>query len=375
MTSTELVQKSLEMSLPIIIVSLMVDGSNIILNGIVAHSLKRLKKYKIVSYWFIYCLCISDILVGITGLCFHSTLLLLAVNPFSRSKVSICQWFEYFGIFFRNVSGCMAVAIGVDRLIRFRYLHRYHLKMKRTKAHLIILLVYALSALSVVSRIVADIQVLASQRARKFVLYVRAVLHVIVILVFPISYIMSYRIVKRRVETSVFKSTKGNCLVREAQSCNHTKNTPKNDGQNEPKFCDAGTDSCFAKSEDQGKEILRICRELRHGLPQLCINDQCKDDANQEGIEMKIEKLLAVRSKPENEILKYTCFALVALVVCYMPNLSLMFHSIACGTMHVNLEAIFSSFVLLYSSINAMMLLFFSKELQIFVKNLVLRKV
>ena len=55
-----------------VVTFLLLDVSSIVLNGFVEYVLKKHKKTRIVTFCFIYYLSISDVMVGLTELSYHS---------------------------------------------------------------------------------------------------------------------------------------------------------------------------------------------------------------------------------------------------------------------------------------------------------------
>ena len=117
-----------------ITISFLLDMSSIILNGLIAYVLKKHNKTRIVTFWFIYCLSISDVMVGVTGLTFHSSLLAFKWNS---SWVSISgKLLKYF----LETSGHLIFIVAVDRCIHMKYLNKYSTLMNQSRARLIVLL-------------------------------------------------------------------------------------------------------------------------------------------------------------------------------------------------------------------------------------------
>ena len=117
-----------------ITISFLLDISAIILNDLIAYVLKRHSKTCIVTFWFIYCLSISDIMVGAAGLIFHSSLLAFKLDS---SWVSVSGMI--LGYFFET-SGHLIFVIAIDRCINMKYLNKYGTLMNRSNARLIVLL-------------------------------------------------------------------------------------------------------------------------------------------------------------------------------------------------------------------------------------------
>ena len=124
---------------PFIPILLLMDISAIFLNGLVAYVLKRHKKTSIITFWFIYCLSISDVMVGVSCLVYHLLLLRLSLDS-KTSLLEILIKVAYRCLeFFFAMSGHIIFIIAVDRSIHMKYLNKYSRLMTRSRSQFIML--------------------------------------------------------------------------------------------------------------------------------------------------------------------------------------------------------------------------------------------
>ena len=115
--------------------SFTIDISNIFMNIFIIYALRKLKKLGNISFWFIYCLSISDLFVGLSGFAYdiHYSCCVTRGN---------CNWILYTSevrTFFVGYSGRLTTIIAIDRSIRMKYLHRYNRMLTKTKAYLVLM--------------------------------------------------------------------------------------------------------------------------------------------------------------------------------------------------------------------------------------------
>ena len=118
--------------LTFITISFLLDISAIILNGLIAYVMKKHSKTRIVTFWFIYCLSMSDVMVGITGLVFQLSLLV-----FKLDSLWVAIPLMFLRYFFQT-SGHLVFIIAIDRCIHMKYLNKYSTLMNRSRARLIV---------------------------------------------------------------------------------------------------------------------------------------------------------------------------------------------------------------------------------------------
>ena len=122
-----------------IILTFLLDVSAIILNVLVAYVLKKHKKTDTMTFWFIYCLSLSDIFVGVTGLINVSMWLIWSLG-FSNSSWWLLYTYTYqLQHFFFQKSWQLIIIIAVNRYIHMKYLNKCSRIMTRYRARLIML--------------------------------------------------------------------------------------------------------------------------------------------------------------------------------------------------------------------------------------------
>ena len=119
--------------------SILLDILAMNVNGLIVYVLQKHRKTRIVTFWFIYCLSISDIMVGISGLIDHSLQLDLLL------EIEIAPW-NILHTFFSEVHGyflltswMVILIIAVDRCFHMRYPHNYNIIMNKFRARKIML--------------------------------------------------------------------------------------------------------------------------------------------------------------------------------------------------------------------------------------------
>ena len=121
------------------VISLVLDLSSITLNGLIAYVIKKDKKTRIVTFWYIYCLSISDVMIGATGLIHHWLLLYNFLDPFNASWTLLHIILGVIYGYFTMTSWMLILIIAIDRYIHMKYPHNYNLIMTRFRARLIML--------------------------------------------------------------------------------------------------------------------------------------------------------------------------------------------------------------------------------------------
>ena len=121
-----------------LVLAIAIDISNILLNILLTYTLKKLGKLRIVSYWLIFWLSVSDLLVGMTGLvCRIATLVISApeISPIIYLTIYI----------FVHLSGFLTMVIAVDRCIHMKLLNKYTIFMTRRKSNVALVCTAVLS--------------------------------------------------------------------------------------------------------------------------------------------------------------------------------------------------------------------------------------
>ena len=112
-----------------------IDISNMVTNLFIIYALRKLGKLGNISFWFMYCLSISDCFVGLSGFAFD---VLYAYLKTGRSG----NWIPYviaLRSFFIAYSGRLTTVIAMDRSIRMKLLYKYNTIMTKTKACLVLM--------------------------------------------------------------------------------------------------------------------------------------------------------------------------------------------------------------------------------------------
>lgn len=133
----------------LLVLRIIIDISNLILNGLTAHVLRKLNKTKITSQWFIYCLSISDVLVGLFGILNHVDLFITSVftsnDPFDSifCKISVQPL-----ILCEEFSIKMILVISLDRCLKMKYLLRYDTILTKRRARFLVAFGFVLAFMS-----------------------------------------------------------------------------------------------------------------------------------------------------------------------------------------------------------------------------------
>ena len=111
----------------------MVAASNIGLNSFLVNALWKCDKLKILSYLLIMCLCISDIFVGISGL-LRESLLIKTQGLYSGNMKEVLLIIMSIESFWVNFSALFVLIIAIDRYIHMKHGLRYRLVMTKRRA-------------------------------------------------------------------------------------------------------------------------------------------------------------------------------------------------------------------------------------------------
>ena len=114
----------------------MIHIANIATNGFIIYALRKLGKLGNISFWFIYCLSISDCFVGLSGLAFETYFLCCYIGNNCFAYRCIWEMRE----FFLSYSFRLTTVIAIDRSIRMKYLNRYQDVMTKRKAYIVLIL-------------------------------------------------------------------------------------------------------------------------------------------------------------------------------------------------------------------------------------------
>ena len=400
---------------------LILDVSAILLNGLIVYVLKKHKKTSIVTFWFIYCLSISDVMVGVSGLFFHLVQLKMLLGSLSPVWISLLTASLSCLDYFLMTSGHLIFFTAIDRCIHMKYLNKYRTIMTKSKARWIILFNAIFCILIAIPRLVASKEFVA-----RFYLGIN-IFHATFILLIYAIYAKIYFSIKRHI------SSLQTCKTSHTNLHNHTDK--RNAGQSaavkehhcsrclETKLCVANSSATkensfkpcvFGKDEkalepledafvlpncaESGPTILIRKYEKTNDIErrQPAISSFFKNEmthpVGQENLDrgkrkasLRAEKTqlvdgkfsttsLAQKATPEQDFRKATLFIFLALFICYFPNISYYFYEFATKDRNALFSYISQISVLLNSSLNAIILISFSKEMQrhvkaIFVKN------
>lgn len=207
----------LSMALVDSILSYLLSLSSIILNSFLIFALRRRKKLKITSYWLIFCLSSSDAFFGMFRLINES--LILTITGYCWDN-NVCYSTTCIEAFFSNFSATFLLIIAIDRFIHLRYSLRYQSLMTRGRATFL----FCINVIFTF-HVVVTIMLLPKYQ-REFLLkhllsyrIYRAVLsfvYVSVIVIVCFLYIITYLSIKKRVNTAahaLVRATRGGDVV------------------------------------------------------------------------------------------------------------------------------------------------------------------
>ena len=174
--------------------------SNILLNLFLIYALRQRKKLKVTSYWLIFCLSSSDVFFGISS----------AVNqslwPTTKKKCwenDVCFAIDGCEFFFSNFSATFLLIIAIDRFIHMKYPLRYQSIMTKNRA----ILLFCFNAIFTFHIVVTIIFLPKYQRQfllkhlRSYQIYraVLSIVYVLIVLSVCGLYITTYSSITRRV--------------------------------------------------------------------------------------------------------------------------------------------------------------------------------
>ena len=391
-----------------ITISILLDISAILLNGLIAYLIKKHKKTSFIPFWFIYCLSICDIIVGITGLVFHLSLPTwsLASHQPSWSLISVFAFIVHH--YFIQISGELILAIAIDRYINMKYLKKYSTVMTKSRAWYIIVFCIAFGIVAVV-----PVYTLSEERRAAFDLGINA-FRVCCTFFIYVMYVKTYIIIRRR-HSSLQSGTKNKvapshepekifeyqskqsntrCTSESLEvklsldydsferpksylSCTSEKRAsffpPKNIAFISPQYFSTSPAKVACKREETNGKTGKMPCDVEN------LFNNWVADSNAESVEvMKVrqvtntkcqfaqvdQKLQTRMPSPEQDFLKAVLFIFLALFICYLPFFIYMLYMHATKRRNAILEAISLTAVLLNSSVNAIILIAFSKDMQ-----------
>ena len=382
------------------------DASAVFLNGLIWYVLKKYKKTKIVTFWIIYCLSISDVMVGVTGLVYHTLLLVPFLDPKRTPFNSVLRVLVQLQNFYIAVSGHQILAIAIDRCIHMRYFKKYNMIMTHSRARLILLFNIAMCLLLLIPPF------FLSGRVQFWYFLSFHIFHIIGTIFIYALYILTYFSVKKRVAALVINSS--NDVPHRRTSC--INKMYKDSSSSVARFSSGYAEQQLYERVDSVSSTVRLL-EIDAGSaqqnaspilaatsPQITINsckktsgagntvkahcDSKENNVTFSGTRTKsiksirnqktaaktlakrkgLQKLQTRRVKPENELRKATCLILLVLFICYVPTHISNFLVFATGNKHYVSKLIFRVFLLSNSSLNAIILMACSRELRSFIK-------
>ena len=388
-----------------IAIALILDISAIFLNGLVAYVLKKHKKTSIISMWFIYCLSISDVMVGITGVLYHSLLLKLSLDsggsPWGSLRAITGKILEYFFA----TSGHLIFIIAVDRCIHMRYLNKYSGIMTWSRARLIMLFNVIFSSVLIFSLFaVPDEHILLFY-------FCLSLFHSTFTLVIYTIYLKTYFSIKRQiVALQVGKRSKKhagqkldkklehqNKLESHAGHCNSYSKAKVDVVINSVRKSAIGKKVTALQSQNDlfilPRNSMIDAKDLTenrddHDSNRTIANSSyaMKSNASYQDADKEIDSLQpmetgkqstmsgpagvicqqpqARKATPEQEFRKAIFLIFLALLICYFPNFIHNFYSFLTKNVNSTLLATSAIAVLLNSSLNAIIFITFNKEVQ-----------
>ena len=393
-----------------ITMSFLLDILAIILNGLIAYVLKKHNKTRIVTFWFIYCLSISDIMVGITGLVFHSSLIAF---EWESLWVSISgKLLEYF----LETSAHLIFIVAVDRCIHMKYLNKYSTLMNGSRARLIVLL-------NINFCVVATIPYFAAPEQFNVLFeFGLNIFHASFIVSIYFIYVKTYFSIRRQIAAlKISKRSKMRCpnkTENRFECHNRTSTTQHCTFETDATICvvhDSEEEAHRQKAyllfkdtkvlEPQGNPFLLPTSSVTN--PTLPIENEEKHDvvktpaslsrflkydatSSGTGIDLELDRVKATRqytmaqnpevdvcqqsqkdrATPKQEFRKAIIFIFLALFICYFPIIFCKFYEFASKKKNSILPVASLMGLMLNSSLNAIILIAFNKEMQRNIKSI-----
>ena len=393
-----------------IALSMLLDVSAIILNALIACILKKYKKTSIITFWFIYCLSISDVMVGVTGLMYHSLWLTSKLVP-EQSVWNLTATFVFiFHHYSFQISGQLIVIIAVDRYIHMKHLNKYSRIMTQSRSRLILLFSVIFGTL-----VVIPLYVLSGSLRDSYNFSINVTRATFTLLIYVI-YIKTYCSIRRQL--APLQIGKGNNIGPRhdphktsehrnesscAQNCscslqpklgevnNSLKSAscplpcaltqrvsvfqPQNNAFTLPQCSAISLVKDIANGEipDETREVSNGARFLENDIDYVATNlkvecgkvmDRKQAPKTKEQKDQANQKLQLRKAAPEQDFLKAIVLIFLTLFICYLPFFVYDFYIFATKDREAIMETIALITVLLNSSLNAIILIAFSKEMQ-----------
>ena len=392
-----------EMPMTILI---LLDISAVIVNGVIAFVLKKHKKTRIVTFFFIYCLSISDVMVGAVSLVMHSFWLHWFLSPYKEGLMPVV----ISGVFFRysiSLSGSMVFVIAIDRCIHMKYLTRYREIITQFRARVLMMVIIIVDILLIIPLLLISdhISIWYELGLNTF--------HTTGIFVIYAVYVKTYLTIKKQVAT--LKIDEGSRIMVQGISGNRKQSEGRSSNLCESNECitlersqrletNQDIDVCKSVATEKDNTILElkqgifvlpvaitftpsnidnICNdiELKVNCPSCLENVKSNCDnkiqieydkrmarkqpnRNQEVKNKVVEKFERRKVKPDMQFRKATWMILLSLSICYMPSLINNFYMLT--TRVYNYTALFIAQISLISnsSLNAVILIVCNREIK-----------
>ena len=405
--------------LPYITVSILLDMSAIFLNGLIAYQLKKQKKTRIITFWFIYCLSISDVMVGITGLVFHFSMPTWGLDSGKPLWSPMTKFAFKFHHYFIQTSVHLIVIVAIDRHIHMKCLKKYTVTMTKPGSRLIMLF-------CITSGIILSIPTFALSGKRSdlynFAIYtLRVTLTVLVCAI----YIKTYFMIRRKYATiQIGNGNRIGLVHKEQKACERhsgTSSTQQYCYSSPTKFgliCESlnvpnNSLSCSLTNEvtypePQSKVFVMVqCSattpaktidnkenfgDARANAGISCaVENNCSNQATELNKECDVieaiqttrmeskrctlnQQLQARKITAEQDFLKALLFIFLALFICYLPLFCYKLFVLATKERNAIMQAISYITVLLQSTLNAIILLAFNKEMLKSIKSIFIKR-
>ena len=378
------------------------DISAIILNGLIAYVLKRHKKTSIITFWFIYCLSVSDVMVGLMHFVHHILLVKLFQHPGRTFLNSLNAVIWRLSQYFLSTSGRLIFIIAVDRCIHMKYLTKYTTIVTHFRARLILFL-------NVIFGLVLLIPSLLLQEEHVCHLHFGIhIFHTVGTIIIYIIYIKTYFCIKEQVaalqtinsDDIAAKNMPGNTnqchngspTAQRGRRCVRINTTKEifdyntvlfskdnmNHGSQQEANVVPDTDalrlnnlaSMFEETDsiESNAQCSNIAENVMvpHVEKVKIENEQPLEDKQQNKVQ-KLEDVIRMKQRkqvrPDREFRKTTLLILLALFICYAPFFIQNIYSFA-GGQSVVFSTICRITLLLNSSLNAVILIAYNREMK-----------
>ena len=187
----------------IVIIRYIISASNVAVNSFLIYALWKRNKLEIVSYWLIFCLSISDVCFGLFALINESLKFHLKTHCWNDFTCFVTESFE---LFFASFSATFLLTVAIDRFIHMKFVLRYHEIMTKKRAVILVVLnVIFTCHLIVIARLLPKYQ-------RKFFeknfiafwiyLTVLSFIYFLVVMSVSVVYIITYFSIRNRVNSA-----------------------------------------------------------------------------------------------------------------------------------------------------------------------------